>query len=46
MKTKENYLAPKTEFFEVAPLGVLCQSGVIDQPGSTNEDIGEEIWTL
>lgn len=46
MKKKENYLAPKIELFEVIISGMLCQSGVDDNPGSTSEDVGEEIWTL
>lgn len=46
MKKKENYFAPKVDFFEVTLSGVLCQSGVDDNPGSTSEDVGEEFWTL
>ena len=46
MKKKENYFAPKIDVFEVTLSGVLCQSGVDDTPGSTSEDVGEEIWTL
>ena len=46
MKKKENYFAPEIEFFEVTLTGVLCQSGVGDDSGSTNEGIGEEVWTL
>ena len=46
MKKKENYFAPEIEFFEVAISGILCQSGLDDNLGSTNEGVGEENWTL
>jgi len=47
MKKKENYSAPKVEFFEVTLSGVLCQSGEKDDYLSTsNEDLREEFWTL
>ena len=46
MKKKENYSAPKVEFFEVALSGVLCQSGEDDYLSTSNEDSREEFWTL
>ena len=46
MKKKEIYFAPEIEFFEVAISGILCQRGVGDNLGSTNEGVGEENWTL
>ncbi len=46
MKRKENYSAPKVEFFEVVLSGVLCQSGENDCLSTSNEDLREEFWTL